>query len=121
MARYDYGMRGQWGRAGPRDMEPGHYHRGAGYARPWPWAPPSRHVTARYNMDYVRPEDEPRHRFNPNPFGGDARSRMGDERSYGRPYMTRGGTWTYRGTPEPIRYDYRDFGPEYGGRYPDEI
>ncbi|MEX2570845.1 MAG: hypothetical protein WD737_06030 [Gemmatimonadota bacterium] len=24
-------------------------------------------------------------------------------------------------TPQPVRYDYPDYGPAYGGRYPDEI
>ena len=46
---------------------------------------------------------------------------MGDERWYRRPYMTIGGSRTLRGVLLPTGYDYPDYGPNYGGRYPDEL
>jgi hypothetical protein len=119
MARYDYGLRGPVDTTDPRFR---------GWNRPrygWEFEerrvpfPPGR-VTARYNADYVREQGE-RYPANPYPYGGEYRDQIADESMYQRPYMTRGGTWTNRGAPRPERYDYRDFGPEFGGRYPDEI
>src|SRR5690606_29185719 len=82
--------------------------------------PRTNRVTAPYNRDYLRPESDPP-RFNPNRFAGSRRVRVDDEGAYQFPYMTVGGTWTRRGMPRPLRYDYRDYGPDYGGRYPDEL
>jgi hypothetical protein len=120
MPRYDYGLRGPRETTEPRYQEMS----GRGYSESFDRRPAGRpeshRVTARYNMDYVRPEG-PRYPRNPNPFGGGWPGMVGDERAYRQPYMTRGGTWTTRGSTPPLRYDYPDFGPRYGGRYPDEI
>jgi hypothetical protein len=82
MARYDrqhdYGMRG------PREL-------------------PNR-VTQRYNREYTRDRPSPPTR-NFNPYGGDHPDRIGDERTYRRPYITTGGTRTFRGAPPPVPRD----------------
>ena len=54
-------------------------------------------------------------------YTGDRMDRMGDERYYRRPYLTIGGTRTLRGSSFPTGYDYPVYGPDYGGRYPDEL
>lgn len=77
-------------------------------------------VTSAYNRDYTWPEPAPP-RFNPNPFAGDVRGRIADPRSVRYPYITRGGTWTQRGSVNPPPYDLPDYRPLYGGRYPDEL
>lgn len=79
--------------------------------------PPPNHVTARYNLDYVReqhPGDRP---INYVPYGGDRIGRVSDMRAYRAPYMTVGGTRTWRGEwpmdweNRQVRYDF-DY-PEY--------
>ena len=119
MPRYDFGLRG------PRDTTDPRFHDWSGEAYfdrpPRPMQrPPENRVTARYNMDYVRPTGE-RYPRNPNRFAGDDFGRIGGEHDYEWPYITRGGTWTHRGMPRPRGYDYPDYGPRYGGRYPDEL
>ena len=112
MARYDYGLRGYRETARRRPGRLWHLEpsgedprdgRG-GYGPPGPreyrgegggWWPGNR-VTARYNMDYVRP-DRDRYPMNYQPYGGDTPWRMDDYRGYERPYLTRGGSRTYRG------------------------
>jgi hypothetical protein len=63
-------------------------------------------VTARYNREYVYggrgEENYPR---NYNPYAGDRPDHIGDAQSYRRPYTTISGTRTFRGSPEPPRYD----------------
>lgn len=76
------------------------------------------HVTARYNEDYLR---GPSRRPGPVDWSGRGRQFIGGEPDdYRRPYITKGGTYTYRGSARP-GYDYPDYGPNYGGRYPDEL
>jgi hypothetical protein len=137
MARYDYGLRGYRETAPRRGGSPWHLHGGPedprdgrGYRPGEPrWREPAyepigNRVTARYNRDYV---DGYRDRYpvNYNPYGGDSRWRMGDYREFERPYMTKGGSYTYRGgrsvgwerREEPGAYRrvprYRDYGPEW--------
>jgi hypothetical protein len=120
MARYDFGLRGPRDTMGPRFTERDRRGYEMEYRdRPPRMAGPNR-VTERYNMDYLQPRGE-RYPINPFPFGGDSYDRIGDERAYRRPFTTRAGTRTSRGASPSMRYDYRDFGPEYGGRYPDEL
>jgi hypothetical protein len=106
-ARYDYGLRGRFPeapgqRSGPRPFRGG-MRSGPRERRAAPRGP---RVTERYNRDYVfggRSEDAyPR---NYNPYGGDRPGQIVDERGYRPPYLSIGGTRTYRGIPEPIRYD----------------
>lgn len=87
---YDYGMRGYQAYFAARDR----INR-----------PPNR-VVARYNLDYVVGERGPRYPRNPYPYTGDRVDRVGDLRYYQRPYLTTGGTRTFRGATEPIGYDY---------------
>jgi hypothetical protein len=115
MARYDYGLRGPDETSQPR-FRGGRY--GADFDRRG--RAPTPRVTAPYNMDYIRPTGES-HPVNWARFGGSYGDQIGDERAYRLPYMTRGGTRTSRGSVPPNRYDYRQYGPDYGGRYPDEI
>jgi hypothetical protein len=123
MARYDYGLRGPRDTPGSRPFRPspsrgrgpegGPLHVGM--------RPVSPRVTAPYNRDYVV-DRGPRFPRNPHPYGGEWFGQIADERAYRQPFITRGGSWTNRGTPTPpFRYDYRDFGPDYGGRYPEEL
>lgn len=120
MPRYDYGLRGPRDTTDPRLHDwSGDAYAEAPYRRPRAM-PPTNRVTARYNMDYIRPTGE-RYPRNPNRFAGDSYGRVQGEYEYNRPYITRGGTWTHRGTMRPVGYDYPDYGPNYGGRYPDEI
>ena len=120
MARYDYGLRGPEETIDPR-FERGRRGRyGEQFEGRRHRYPPLNRITAAYNRDYVR-DDEPQMRFNPNPYAGEWRGHIMGEQSYRRPYITRGGTWTHRGALDPIRYDYPDYGPAYGGRYPDEL
>jgi hypothetical protein len=118
MANYDYGLRGSWD-TDPRRLGRRHPRFGPGEADR-SWGVPTHRVTARYNMDYIRPQGD-RYARNMNPFGGDAPDRVGDERAFRHPYITRGGTWTSKGAPRPSRYDYLDFRGDFGGRYPEEI
>jgi hypothetical protein len=119
---YDYGLRGA------RDTTPPRFrgdYRMRGYDAPYlrePGRPPRpNRVTARYNRDYVYGNEGERFPRNYNFYTGDRMDRMGDERWYRRPYMTTGGSWTLRGSAYPTGYDYPDYGPNYGGRYPDEL
>jgi len=121
MARYDSGLRGARHVGRPlRDGWSAERERlwRAGAERRF--RQPVDRVTAAYNRDYVHPT-ETRYARNPVPFGGDRPGRIGDEGSYRYPYVTRGGTRAGRGASEPLPYDVRDFGPSYGGRYPDEL
>lgn len=78
-----------------------------------------RRVTARYNLDYVRDSAGESRPLNYTPYGGSLEAPVGGVEEYTMPYMTRGGTRTYRGGSQPIgwergrtgrgRYD-RDFG-----------
>lgn len=102
MARYDFGLRG------PRDTTDPRFHDWSGEAYfdgppGRPRRPPSNRVTARYNVDYVRPTGD-RYPRNPNRYAGDRFDRVSEGSEYQRPYITRGGTWTSRGMPRP-RYD----------------
>lgn len=115
---YDYGLRGS-----PNP----HYGRheriyAADYERRAdPEGRRANRVTAPYNYDYVfggRGGGYPR---NYNAYTGDHPGRIGDRDSYHRPYLSRGGTRTWRGTTPPQRYDVPSRGPDYGGRYDDEL
>ncbi|MQA91706.1 MAG: hypothetical protein GEU90_16040 [Gemmatimonas sp.] len=119
MARYDYGLRGPADTSDPRVRWRTNMEYDVDFSHPDLRPGPSR-VTARYNIEYVR-NWGPRYTRNSNSFAGAWEGQIGGAQSYRRPYLTQGGTRTYRGTPRPLRYDYRDFGPDYGGRYPDEI
>jgi hypothetical protein len=66
------------------------------------WLP--NRVTQRYNMDYVHPHGE-RRPLNYTPFGGDVEGRVGDMTEFARPYMTVGGTRTWRGGGRPIGWE----------------
>ncbi len=117
---YDYGLRGA------RDTMPGRFRgdprvRGYGYGDRDRDSPRPHRVTARYNLDYVYGDEGERHPRNYSFYTGDRMDRMGDERWYRRPYTTTGGSWTMRGSVYPTGYDYPDYGPAYGGRYPDEL
>lgn len=115
MSRYDYGLRG------PRDTpSPRFPRRRSSYAVDFEERRAHSRildrVTARYNLDYIRPEiDDESRRF------ASEWERVGDVRWYRRPSFTRGGTRTMRGAPPRPPDDARRWGPEYGGRYPDEI
>lgn len=121
---YDYGMRGFRDglptrfRSGPRMGGPGYDPMSDERAAPRF----ENRVTRRYNLDYVygargaRPA--PR---NPNMYTGDRPDRMGDDRMYRQPYSTISGTRTDRGASRRTGYDGPDYGPDYGGRYPDEL
>ena len=85
-----------------------------------PYPPPPNRVTARYNRDYVQGYRHPDERRPFGFYGGDRPDRMGDESMYRRPYMTIGGTRTLRGSRSPRGYAPGRFGPDYGGRFPDE-
>jgi len=81
---------------------------------------PLNRVTAPYNLDYIR-ERGPVYPRNPNPYGGEWIGQIGGEEAYRPPYLTRGGTRTYRGMPDPLGYDAMNYGPPRRGRYPDEL
>jgi hypothetical protein len=120
MARYDDRYRDWPDPARIRSPRRLYYDRYAGDTEGRRRSPRLNRVTAPYNRDYLRPVSDPP-QFNPYPFAGDRPDRIEDPRAYGYPYVTRAGTWTSRGANRPMRYDYRDFGPDYGGRYPDEL
>ena len=122
MARYDYGLRGpretmsydwQYGRRSPRYDQDFERSNMSGY-------PGSPRVTARYNAHYIR-QRGPAYPINPFPYGGDNAGRVMGPDGYFSPYMTRAGTWTTRGTQHPGPYDRIDYGPNYRGRYTDEL
>jgi len=115
MARYDYGFGGGWNgpgpfRRGPDRREPDRRRSRARRGR----------VTSPYNLDYTR-DAAPEYPVNPYRFGGAWPGQMLGEDEYRWRYMTRGGTNTSRGAARPLTWRYRRFGPDYGGRYPDEI
>ena len=121
--RYDFGMRGYWDTAPERAPvrmryvgERGGYDRGSGrhFGRPVY----NRHVTQRYNLDYVFPEPNLL-RANYVPFGGDFPGRIVDAAGYWRPYETLSGSHTWRGGGLPIGWEREeDYGRERGyGRY----
>lgn len=124
---YDYGLRGMRetarGRA-PRVVY-GSDYRGVYDERAAPRY--GNRVTARYNMDYVygargdRSAADYGYPRNFHMYTGDRMDRMGDERYYRQPYMTTGGTRTLRGSNFPTGYDYPDYGPDYGGRFRNEV
>ncbi|CAN5823338.1 hypothetical protein BH23GEM6_BH23GEM6_26710 [soil metagenome] len=119
---YDYGLRGEPQRPPMRRSARPGVRYGENYERRAdPLARQSNRVTAPYTYDYVyggRGAHNPR---NFNAYTGDHPERMQDSSGYHRPYMTNAGTRTWRGAMPPQRYDYPDFGPDYGGRYPDEL
>lgn len=128
--RYDFGMRGYWDTAPERPPvrmryvgARGGYDRGFGpgydresgqhFGRPVY----NRHVTQRYNLDYVFPEPNLL-RTNYVPFGGDFPGRIVDAAGYWRPYETLSGSHTWRGGGLPIGWEREeDYGRErgYGG------
>lgn len=123
---YDFGMRGYQQttrplmRGAPRRND---YDRGYDFGPPpfgWPRGYSNR-VTARYNMDYIMDRKGGYDQRNFNMYGGDRPGRVGGEGMYRRPYITSGGTWTMRGASFGGGYDYPNYGPNYGGRYPDEL
>ena len=115
---YDYGLRGD--REAMRGRYGGDFQRRSlGYDERF--RPRTNRVTARYNLDYVYGNQGDRYPRNDNFGTGDRMDRIGDPRWYRRPYMTTGGTWTMRGSVDPIGYDFPTYGPNYGGRYPDEL
>lgn len=113
--QYDFGLRGypQTIRA-MMDSRAPRYDRGyrGGYdPRAFQEQRFNTRVTARYNRDYVTGyrDDRP---IEYNLYAGDHMR---------RPYTTLGGTRTMRGSSFPAGYDYPDYGPNYGGRFPDEL
>lgn len=120
---YDYGLRGFAETAGPHGRVGPRFRRG-GYDRAYDERGQPRvgnRVTARYNLDYVYGARGPRYDRNFAMYTGDVPERMGDPRMYRRPYTTHAGTRTLRGSNFPTGYDRPDYGPDYGGRYPDEL
>jgi hypothetical protein len=106
--RYDYGMRGYDGGIGGRGWrnEPGRGEFSGGPPGERRGEPRGPRVTARYNIDYVfGGRGESAYPRNHNLFGGDPPGRIGDAREMRQPYTTIAGTRTFRGSPEPIRYD----------------
>jgi hypothetical protein len=120
MSRYDYGLRGARETFEPRFRRRGRNWRDADFDAGGRQVGGAYRVTAPYNLDYVRdvgdrrPIDDARHQ-------GTWRERLDADRAYRHSYITRGGTRTSRGVPPPTAYDYRDYGPDFGGRYPDEL
>lgn len=121
---YDYGMRGYREgppprfRSGPRIAGPGYDP--ATDERAGPRF--ENRVTTRYNLDYVYgARGSGYDNRNYNMYTGERPARMGDERMYRRPYTTISGTRTLRGSVDPTGYDRPDYGPDYGGRYRDEL
>jgi hypothetical protein len=123
---YDYGLRGA---PRPRRRRPASFHPerpdvsyGGDYERR---ADPARRaanrVTARYTYDYVYGGRGERYPRNFNAYTGDYSGRMREPTDFPRPYMTDGGTRTWRGYVQPYGYDTPDYGPDFGGRYRDEL
>lgn len=118
MARYDYGLRGAPYASIRRDEPRGRDYDSDLRRRRYDAAFQGRYgriprVTAAYNRDYVR-EEGPPYPTNHHRYGGFWRGQIGGEGAYRQPYMTRGGTWTYRGADPRPPYDYRDYGAGYG-------
>lgn len=119
--QYDFGLRGF--RQTTRPMRDSRYrgpfydhgYRGGFDERAFPEQRLSNRVTARYNSDYVTGYSrEPAARY-PYLYGGDHADRIGDGSFMRRPYLTRSGTRTLRGTM-PTGYDYPNYGPDHPGR-----
>ncbi|HET7274022.1 MAG TPA: hypothetical protein VFI91_02515 [Longimicrobiaceae bacterium] len=102
---FDYGMRGYPDAPPPRDFEGSPVDERRSRERL------GNRVTSRYNADYVYGGRGSIPPPNYNMYTGDRPGRIGDERYYRKPYRTIGGTHTWRGSNEPIGYDY-----PYGGR-----
>ena len=121
---YDYGLRGWRDTAPQRPPVRTRYARdvggrgvydddfGHGYR---PDAMPNR-VTARYNLDYVREQHPGERPINYVPYGGDRVGRIVDPGEYQRPYMTTGGSRTWRGGNRPVGWERED--PRYDVDYP---
>jgi hypothetical protein len=140
---YDYGLRGapRQARSSAPDGRPrrpnagfegprqggyeGHYRGTPGddryERRADPRARAGNRVTAPYTYDYVYGGRGARRPRNFNAYTGDRPDRIRDGDAYRRPYSTEGGTHTGRGSIRPYGYDVPDFGPDFGGRYPDEL
>ena len=123
--RYDFGLRGY--HQTTRPMSDDRYARGRyGYRytgptdeRAYPDQRLANRVTSRYNRDYVSGPMPSRYDRSYEMDTGDRPDRMGGEYLMRRPYWTVGGTRTMRGSSFPAGYDYPDYRPGYGGRYPD--
>ncbi len=86
-----------------------------------PRARAANRVTAPYTYDYVYGGRGDRFPRNFNAYTGDRPDRIREADAFRRPYVTEGGTRTWRGSVRAPGYDAPDFGPAYGGRYPDEL
>lgn len=118
MARYDYGWRGYRETARRRPGRTWHLRSAGEDPRDWPreaadrygedfdrprggaWWPATR-VTERYNRDYVGRGGRQAYEVNYQPYAGDTPWRIGDFTRFERPYITKGGSYTYRGGREP--------------------
>lgn len=128
MARYDYGLRGWDQTVRPRQQAGGRGYlrqggQGRGYDRSFvagydrdmssgygaanenQWRRQTPRVTARYNLDYVREQHPGERPVNYHAYGGGPEVPVGDMREYQRPYMTLGGTNTYRGGGRPVGWE----------------
>jgi hypothetical protein len=122
---YDFGMRGYpqttrpLGRRPPGRIRYDRYFEAPFAAMDGGDVPLSNRVTARYNRDYV---DGYRGYDRGYGFpGGDRVDRTVDESYYRRPYNTIGGSRTMRGARGAQRSAPGQYGPSYGGRFPDEL
>jgi hypothetical protein len=118
---YDYGLRGDpyASRPARRAAPPGY---DAGFERRAdPAGRSANRVTAPYTYDYVFGGRGDRYPRNFNAYTGNHPGRMRDPHAADRPYTTGSGTRTSRGMPRIDWYDRPYFGPDYGGRYPDEV
>ena len=124
--QYDFGLRGYQQTTRPimdsryRGPSYEYGYRGGFDERAFPEQRLSNRVTARYNSDYVTGYSRERADRNQYMYGGDHPDRIGDGTFMRRPYYTQSGTRTLRGSI-PSAYDYPSYGPNYGGRYPDEL
>src|SRR5688500_15909312 len=118
MSRYDYGLRGPSDTTPPRLQGKRQLPYGYSFNDYGVGTPPSNHVTAPYNQDYLR-DTTPAYPWNPYRYGADGPGRIVGEDEYTLPYVTRGGTWTNRGISPHLQDDDR-LPPFQAGRYPDE-
>lgn len=125
--QYDFGLRGYRQTTRPmmddrfRGPRYDHGYNRAYDERAYPEHRLANRVTARYNRDYVTGYSADRYDRNYHMYTGDRPERMGDGRWMSRPYWTVGGSRTMRGASFATGYDYPIYGPNYGGRYPDEL
>lgn len=123
--RYDFGMRGYRETTRPlgrrRFYPPGYdtFYLDS-YSEIGQEIPLPNRITRRYNREYVDDRLNRRRRYSYG-FGGDRLDRMVDEDYYRPPYSTIGGTRTRRGVRPPPPFDPGRYGPDYGGRFPDEL